>query len=344
MPGLDAVDHEARFVEFVEGAVEGNRLAFAAFGPQIFAHAPVVVGDQGVGRFQDVAGGTVVLLQADGFRAGEILQEALDVFHLRAAPAVDRLVIVADDHHVAVAARQQADPGVLDAVGILEFVHQHVGETLAVVVEDMRLVQPQLVRAQQQLGEIHQPGAIAGFLIGLIDAQPGGLYRVVVGLDVLRAQALVFLAVDVPHRLTRRPLLLIDVQRLDDALEQPQLVVAVEDLEILRQVGFQVVGAQQTMRQAVEGADPHAALAGADQMFDTVAHFRRRLVGEGHRHDRIRRTVLHRQQPGDAMHQYPRLAAARPGQNQQVAARRRHGFTLFFIQAVEQIGDVHRHH
>ena len=38
------------------------------------------------------------------------------------------------------------------------------------------------------------------------------------------------------------------------------------------------------------------------------------------------------------------LAAARPGQNQQVAARRRHGFTLFFIQAVEQIGDVHRHH
>jgi hypothetical protein len=220
--------------------------------------------------------------------AGEILQEALDVFHLRAAPAVDRLVIVADDHHVAVAARQQADPGVLDAVGILEFVHQHVGETLAVVVEDMRLVQPQFVRAQQQLGEIHQPGAIAGFLIGLIDAQPGGLYRVVVGLNVLWAQALVFLAVDVPHRLTRRPLLLVNVQRLDDALEQPQLVVAVEDLEILRQVGLQVVGAQQAVRQAVEGADPHAALAGTDQMFDTVAHFRRRLVGEGHRHDRIR--------------------------------------------------------
>ena len=208
----------------------------------------------------------------------------------------------------------------------------------------MRFVQPQLVRAQQQLGEIHQPRAIAGFLIGLIDAQPGGLYRVVVSFDVLWPQALVFLAVDVPHRLTRRPLLLVDVQRLDDALEQPQLVVAVEDLEILRQVGFQVVGAQQTMRQAVEGADPHATLTGADQMFDTVAHFRRRLVGEGHRHDRIRRTVLHRQQPGDAMHQYPGLAAARPGQNQQVAARRRHGFTLFFIQAVEQIGDVHRHH
>ena len=61
--------------------------------------------------------------------------------------------------------------GVLDAVGITEFVHQHVGETFAVVVEDMRLVQPQLVRAQQQLGEIHQPRAIAGFLIGLIDAQ-----------------------------------------------------------------------------------------------------------------------------------------------------------------------------
>ena len=110
LPCLDAVDHEARFVEFVEGTVDGDRFAFAAFGPQVFAHAPVVVGDQGVGRFQDVAGGTVVLLRADGFRTGEIFQEALDVFHLRAAPAVDRLVIVTDDHHVAVAARQQTDP------------------------------------------------------------------------------------------------------------------------------------------------------------------------------------------------------------------------------------------
>ncbi|MNS99302.1 hypothetical protein D3C72_1337010 [compost metagenome] len=212
------------------------------------------------------------------------------------------------------------------------------------MVEDMRFVQPQLMGAQQQLGKIYQPGAIAGFLIGLVDTQPGCLHRIIIGLDVLRAQALIFFAVDVPHRLTRGPLFLVDIQRLDDAFEQAELVVAVEDLEILRQIGIHVMCAQQPVSQPVEGADPHATLTGANQMFDTVAHFRRGFVGERHRHDRIRRTVLYRQQPGDAVHQHPGFTAARAGQYQQVATWRRHGFALFFIQAVEQIGNVHRHH
>ena len=49
----------------------------------------------------------------------------------------------------------------------------------------------------------------------------------------------------------------------------------------------------ETVRQAVEGANPHAALAGAHQLCDTVAHLRRRLVGERHGHNRVRRAVLH---------------------------------------------------
>lgn len=47
------------------------------------------------------------------------------------------------------------DPDILDTVGILELVHQHIGKALAVMVEDMRLIQPQLVGAQQQLGEVY---------------------------------------------------------------------------------------------------------------------------------------------------------------------------------------------
>ena len=45
----------------------------------------------------------VVLLQTDRFRAGEILQKALNILDLRAAPAVDRLVIIAHDDHPATA-------------------------------------------------------------------------------------------------------------------------------------------------------------------------------------------------------------------------------------------------
>ncbi len=104
-----------------------------------------------------------------------------------------------------------------------------------------------------------------------------------------------------------------------------------------------MVRAQQTVGEAVKGADPHAALAGADQLLDTVTHLRRRFVGKSHRHDRIGRAVLYREQPGDAVHQDARFSAACACQHQQVAARRRHGFALFVIQTVEQIRNVHRH-
>ena len=56
LPGFDAVDHEARFVELVEGAVNRNRFAVDAVGPQLFTQTPVVILNQGVGRAQNVAG------------------------------------------------------------------------------------------------------------------------------------------------------------------------------------------------------------------------------------------------------------------------------------------------
>ena len=173
--------------------------------------------------------------------------------------------------------------------------------------------------AQQQFGEIHQPRPIAGLLVGLINLLPGLLNRVTVALYMVRAQPFIFLAVDVPHRLTRRPLLLIEIHRLNQTLEQAQLVFAVEDLEVLRQVGVKVMSAQQPVRQSVESADPHTALGGTHQLANTMAHFRRRFVGKGHRHNGVRGTVLNAQQPGDAVYQHARLTAARACQNQHVS-------------------------
>lgn len=39
-------------------------------------------------RAEDIAGRAIVLLQTDSFRAGEVIEEALDVFYLRAVPAI----------------------------------------------------------------------------------------------------------------------------------------------------------------------------------------------------------------------------------------------------------------
>jgi hypothetical protein len=55
-------------------------------------------------------GGAVVLFQPDHGGAGEILLEAQDVADLGAAPAIDRLVVVAHAADVAVPAGQQPQP------------------------------------------------------------------------------------------------------------------------------------------------------------------------------------------------------------------------------------------
>lgn len=76
------------------------------------------------------------------FPRREILQKALNILDLCAAPAVDRLVIIAHDDHPAAVARQHPNPGILNVVGILELIHQHVGKAFAVVIKNVWLVEP----------------------------------------------------------------------------------------------------------------------------------------------------------------------------------------------------------
>ena len=334
-PGLHAVDDEAGFVHFVVGGEQVDRLALAVGGPQLLAEAVGVVGDHRVGGGQDVAGGAVVLLELERARARVVLQEALHVLHLGAAPAVDGLVVVAHHEHFAGVAGQHAHEGVLDGVGVLELVHQQVPEALLVVVQQHRVLEPQLVRAQQQFGEIHQARALAALLVGLVDLEHGGAEEVAAArLDVLRAPALVLLRVDPPGHLARREAAFVEFEVGADALEQAHLVVLVEHLEGLGQAGLLPVQAQQAVRQAVEGADPHAARAVAQQRLDAAAHLGGGLVGEGDGQDAVRRHAHHFVQPADAVGEHAGLARAGARQHQGMARRRGNHFALGRVEFV----------
>ena len=140
--------------------------------------------------------------------------------------------------------------------------------------------------------------------------------------------ALVLLRVDEPQDLARYPARLVEIERLQDLAQHPRLILGIQDLKALRQARFAPMDAQQPMRQAVEGAQPHGAARQSQQGFDAAAHFRRGLVGEGDREDAVRRGALDLDQPGDPMHQYPGLAAAGAGQHQGGAQRRGHRLPL----------------
>ena len=62
-------------------------------GKERLAQPSLVVRDEARGRAENMPGGAIVALQPDHRSAGEISLEAQDVIDLRAAPAIDRLVV-----------------------------------------------------------------------------------------------------------------------------------------------------------------------------------------------------------------------------------------------------------
>ena len=122
----------------------------------------------------------------------------MQVLDPRAAPAIDRLIVITDHECKTRLTDEQPEPFVLDRVGVLELVHQNVAKARAIVLEERGIVLPQLVGAQQQLGEIHDTAASAGLLIGLINLDELAARRIAIILQVLCPQALVFLRVDEP--------------------------------------------------------------------------------------------------------------------------------------------------
>ena len=140
---LDLLADLARLLVAVPHAAQRDALAFLQFCPQRLAQPPLVVGDQVRGGGEDVRRRAVVALQPDDGGAGEILLEAQDVADLRAAPAVDRLVVVADAADVLRALRQQPQPQVLRHVGVLVLVDQDVAEAAVILLQHVGMLLPQ---------------------------------------------------------------------------------------------------------------------------------------------------------------------------------------------------------
>ena len=93
---LDFLADIAGFFLAVPAAGDLHLFAEHIFGAQRLAEPAFVVRDEVGGGREDVAGASVISLEADDFGAGEIVIEAQDVIDLRPAPAVDRLVVIAD--------------------------------------------------------------------------------------------------------------------------------------------------------------------------------------------------------------------------------------------------------
>jgi hypothetical protein len=104
----------------------------------------------------------IVLFQANHVRQFEFALQVAHVADLGAAESVDRLVVVAHREEAGAAAfrrdaaatGQQLQPGVLQAVGVLELVDQNVPEARLIVLAQRLVALQQFVRTQQQFGKV----------------------------------------------------------------------------------------------------------------------------------------------------------------------------------------------
>ena len=281
----------------------------------------------------------VVLFELDQLdrllRRGEVALELLHVGDLGAAECVDRLVVVAHGEHRRVRSRQHAQPLVLQRVRVLEFVDEQVREPAPVMLAHAFVSGQQLVAAQQQFRKVDHAFALAHRVVQRVVLDLPA--RQFVGrLDHVRPQALFLGVRDEPLQLLRRIAVVVEVVRAVHPLDQRQLVLRVEDLEQLRQVGVAMMRAQHPVAQAVERAHPHAARVDRRQGRQPEQHLLRRLVGERDGEDRQRAGLAGRQQPRDARRQHARLAAARARQDQRGGVRQRDGGKLFGIEVFEE--------
>src|SRR5690606_6591820 len=209
---LYTIHDELGLVALVERRVDANRLTRAAVGPQVLAETRRVVRDHRVRGIQDRRRGAVVLLEPDDARAGEIALEVLQILDARAAPAVDRLIVVADDERDTALAGDEAEPAVLNRVRVLELVDEEMLEAGSIVLEEIGALRQEFERAEQQLAEIDEPGLVAEPLIASIEIDHAAPARVALVLEVLRAQALVLLGIHEPLHVARRPLVLVEIE------------------------------------------------------------------------------------------------------------------------------------
>ncbi len=158
-------------------------LGLARGDERLLVAAAAALGEHRVGDVEHRSNRAVVVLQLDDARAREVLLEVEDVAHVGAAPGVDGLVVVADDHHVAVRAADEPRQLELGAVGVLVLVDDDLAEARLPALEDVGTALEEAHHLADEVVEVERLEAAQRGLVARVD-EHGQLVVVVDALAV----------------------------------------------------------------------------------------------------------------------------------------------------------------
>ncbi len=144
-------------------------------------------------------------------------------------------------------------------------------------------------------------------------------------------------ALDHHHQRARRPALGVDLLHLHDLLEQPELVVGIQNGELRRQSNMFGVPAQHAGAKRVKRAEPQPFHRSSQDCANTFAHLTGGLVGEGDGQDLVRVGTAGQQKIRESGGQHTRLPGAGTGQHEQRTIHSFDGFPLLSVKSGEVV-------
>ncbi len=162
---------------------------------------------------------------------------------------------------------EQAQPEVLSDVGVLILVDQDSAKAPLVISKQFRLLREQIETMKKQIAEVagiqrREPLLISG--VELARATEGEVADLALRHGG-RRQAAVLQAADDREQDPGRPAARVEIRGLDHLLQEPELIVGVEDREVGLEADQLGVTAEQPGAERMEGAEPEALDAVAEQ-------------------------------------------------------------------------------
>ena len=321
--------HLLRFLLVVLACRHADRVALAEVGPQFLVEQFFVVRDQRVRRLENAHRRAVILFELDQLELRVVARQSTQVLDIGAAPAVDRLVVVADRGECRARPCQQLEQVVLAGVGVLVLVDQQVAQAVLPLVEHLLLRAEQFNRQGNQIVEVD----------GLI----GFERRRVAGVGLRRQ--LLGVVLRILQRLVRRDQRVLPVgdqrlqaadRRLVDAAREvgndPEAVSRVEDRKLRLVAKRLSFFAQNAHTERVEGRNRQPSRLRLEQRGNPFLHLARSLVGESDRGDVAGVETAVVDEIRDLLGDHARLAGTGAGEDQQGAVEVTDGFALGRIQ------------
>ena len=297
-----------------------------------------------VGGVQNVAGGAVVLLQADGDGVLVLVLKVQNVLDGSAPELVNALVVIAHHTEIAPAAGQQGAQHILGVVGILILIHQHIAELALIILPHIILGLEQLHGLADDVVKVQGAGLAAALLVFGIDA--GHCLFIIVlprlGGKILGHQQGLLGPGDGGHDALGVKALFVEAEVPDHRHDHALFVVLVINGKVGGIAQPLNIPPQNAGAGGVEGVGPDVPSLVAAGHLQPGFQLAGGLVGKGDGDDLPGFGRVHGAQAGNFLLGHRFRVVHGPGQGHQVAVPRPLGRQLGFIAAAEpqQVDDA----